>query len=134
MLKLNNKYITSQVGWQFGDYWIPTTEILKWDDEKLAEYGIVKEPEPEPVAPQPVYKTQFTSLEFLNKFTEAEQLTIVTATLANAQVKLWYDKMLAASFVDINDPRTGFGLDALIGAGLLQANRKAVILAPELVS
>jgi hypothetical protein len=79
-------------------------------------------------------KTQFTALEYLDKFTEAEQLSVVTATLANAQVKLWYDKMLAASFVDINDPRTSAGLDALIAANLLAPSRKAEILTPQVIA
>ena len=76
-------------------------------------------------------KTQFTSLEFLDRFTGSEQLAVVTATLASPVVKLWYDKMLAASFVDLADPRTEGGLDALVLAGLLAPDRKAVILTPE---
>lgn len=87
-----------------------------------------------PQAPQPQYKTQFSSLEYLDKFTESEQLAVVTATLANAQVKLWYDKMLAASFVDIADLRTSAGLDALIAAGLLAPARKAQILEPQVIA
>ena len=79
---------------------------------------------------QPPPQTQFTSLEFLDRFTGQEQIAVVTATLANAQVKLWYDKMLAASFVDLNDERVGFGLDALVGSGLLTEDRKQQIMTP----
>jgi hypothetical protein len=81
---------------------------------------------PPPLPP----KTQFTSLEFLDRFTEAEQIAVVTATLANAQVKLWYDKMLAASFVDLEDPRTEGGLNALVLSGLITQSRKNEILEP----
>lgn len=81
---------------------------------------------PSPPAPQ----TQFTSLEFLDRFTEQEQIAVVTSTLANAQVKLWYDKMLAASFVDLLDPRTMGGLNALVAAGLLTESRKQEIMTP----
>lgn len=73
-------------------------------------------------------QTQFTALEFLERFNETEQLAVVSATLANAQVKLWYDKMLAASFVDITDPRTIGGLDALVAFNLLTETRKDEIL------
>lgn len=76
-------------------------------------------------------KTQFTSLEFLDKFTEEEQLLVVQATMASAQVKLWYDRLLAASFVDIADPRTEGGIDALIAAGLIESNRKSALLGVE---
>ena len=77
--------------------------------------------------PEPVYP-QFTSLEFLDLFTEPEQIAIVTATNASAQVKLWYDRMLAANFITLADPRTEAGLAALVQAGLLTAERKAAIV------
>lgn len=80
------------------------------------------------IAAASVGKTQFAPLEYMERFTDDEQLAIVAATMASAAVKLWYDKMLAASYVDISDPRVATGLDALIAAGLLQPDRKAVLL------
>lgn len=77
----------------------------------------------------PAPPKQFTSLEYLDLFTEAEQLAVVTATMAVPQVKLWYDKMLAAGFITTADPRTEGGLAALVGAGLLTETRKVEILA-----
>ena len=71
---------------------------------------------------------QFTSLEFLDLFTDAEQLAIVNAANASTQVKLWYDRMLAANFITLADPRTEAGLTALVQAGLLTAERKAEIV------
>lgn len=78
-----------------------------------------------PVSPAP---PQFTSLEFLDLFTEAEQLAVVQATMVSAEVKLWYDRTLAASFITIEDPRTDAGLSALVGAGLLTSARKDEIV------
>ena len=78
--------------------------------------------------PPPPHK-QFTSLEYLDLFTESEQLAVVSATMAVPQVKLWYDKMLAAGYVTAADPRTEGGLAALVGAGLLTEARKVEILA-----
>ena len=77
--------------------------------------------------PGPVYP-QFPSLEFLDLFTEPEQLAVATAAMQSAQVKLWYDRTLAAMFVTLADPRTEGGLTALVGAGLLAAERKAAIV------
>ena len=71
---------------------------------------------------------QFSSLQFLDLFTEAEQLAIATAAMQSPQVKLWYDRTLAASFVSLADPRTDAGLTALVGAGLLTVERKAAIV------
>jgi hypothetical protein len=77
-----------------------------------------------PVKPPP----EFSSLQFLDLFTDSEQLAVVTESMANAPVKLWYDRTLAASFITLSDPRTAAGLEALVGAGLLTAERKAAIL------
>ena len=85
----------------------------------------------EPELPVPILKTQFTSLEYLDRFTDAEQLAVVSATLQSAQVKLWYDRLLAASYIDLNDPRTEGGIDALIANGLIAADRKASLMEPE---
>ena len=71
---------------------------------------------------------QFASLQFLELFTEAEQLAVVEATLVSAPVKLWYDKLLAADFVTRADPRTEQGLDTLVTAGLLTEQRRDEIL------
>src|SRR5690606_7669412 len=83
-------------------------------------------PEPEPVPP--VYP-QFTALEMLDLFTEPEQLAVVEATMSVPAVKLWYDRMIAATFVTYADPRTEGGLQALVGAGLLTSERKDSIVA-----
>lgn len=81
-------------------------------------------------APVPIQKTRFSSLEYLERFTEAEQLAIVGATQANPAVKLWYDKLLAAEYVDLADPRIEAGLSALVNANLLTDTRKTELMQP----
>lgn len=78
-----------------------------------------------------ILKTQFTSLEFLDRFTDSEQLTVVSATMSNPVIKLWYDRLLAASFISLDDPRTEAGIDALITAELIAPERKEALLQPE---
>ena len=72
---------------------------------------------------------RFVPLEFLDLFTEAEQLAVVQATLSNAAVKLWYDRVLAATYITLDDPRVEIGLAALTAAGLLSEERKLAVLA-----
>jgi len=119
---------------KIGDISYPANWLQFATDAEKAAIGIITLQDEVPPEPTPQYKTQFTSLEYLGKFTESEQLAVVSATLQNAQIKLWYDKMLAASYVDITDPRTIGGLDALIAFGLIAAPRKSAILAPELIA
>lgn len=83
---------------------------------------------PEPADLLPTPPKQYTSLEYLDLFTDAEQLAVAGAAMTSAAVKLWYDKMLAAGFVTISDPRTEAGLSALVTTGLLAADRKESIV------
>lgn len=78
---------------------------------------------------EPVFRPRFVPLEFLDLFTEAEQLAVVQATLSNAAVKLWYDRVLAATYITLDDPRVETGLTALAAAGLLSEERKLAVLA-----
>lgn len=75
-------------------------------------------PDPEPVAPEPQPRA-WTPLQFLELFTSAQQLAVKQAAMQNAQVGLWYDKMLAASQVVENDARLLTGLSYLVQAGVL---------------
>jgi hypothetical protein len=75
------------------------------------------------VSPTSLIPRSSTSLQFMDRFTDAEQLAIVTATLASPQVKLWYDRMIAATEIVYKDPRTLGGLQALVAAGLITAAR-----------
>ena len=77
---------------------------------------------PKPALPQ------LTAMQFLDLFTEDEQLAVTTAAMQVPQVKLWYDRLLTASFITIEDPRTEAGLQALVGAGLLTQDRKDEIV------
>lgn len=106
-----------------------TDEVLTIDrDRQVVVSTRQAEPDPDYVPPEPVYP-RFTALEMLDLFTPAEQLAVVQATLGNAEVKLWHDRLIAATFVTYGDPRTEGGLQALVDAGLLTAERKAVIVA-----
>ena len=106
---------------------VPQGQHARWQDGWVFE--VIPRPEPEPgPAPEPPQPKQFTSLQFLDLFTESEQLAVATAAMQSAQVKLWYDRTLAAMFVTLADPRTSAGLTALVGAGLLTAERRDTIL------
>jgi hypothetical protein len=90
--------------------------------------GKVIEPDSEgnPVANTPqvsLLAKKYSPLEFLELFTDQEQLAVVAATRVSDPIKLWYDKMLASTFVDLNDPRTSAGLTALVAAELIQQSR-----------
>lgn len=106
-----------------------TEEVLTVDTERQVVVSTRgAEADPDYVPPEPEYP-QFTALEMLDLFTEAEQLAVVEATMTSPAVKLWYDRLIAATFVTYGDPRTEGGLQALVDAGLLDPGRKAEIVA-----
>lgn len=59
------------------------------------------------------------SLDFMDRFSEATQLAIVTAAQSNPVVRLWYDRLLASGSVDLNNSRLIAGLHAMRDVGLL---------------
>lgn len=82
-----------------------------------------------PAPKQPLAFPRLSALEMLDLFTEAEQLAVVEATMSSPAVKLWYDRLIAATFVTYEDPRTEAGLQALVDAELITAQRKEEIVA-----
>lgn len=106
-----------------------TDEMLTLDTERFVVVSTRgKEPDPDYVPPEPEYP-QFTALEMLDLFTEDEQLAVKAAALQNAELALWYDRLIAATFVTYADPRVEVGLQALVDAQLLDPGRKAEIVA-----
>src|SRR5690606_35624173 len=75
-------------------------EICSNQDGKWELIGgeIVKTPLSDPTPPPPQYP-RFSALEMLDLFTEAEQLAVVSATMSVPAVKLWYDRLIAATYV-----------------------------------
>lgn len=98
-------------------------ELMEW----VAEGNII-EPYVEPTPPP---KTKFTPLEYLDRFTDTEEDAVIVAADQNVQIKKFYNRLLAATFVDLDDPRTTAGLNALVAAGILTEARKDEILTPE---
>lgn len=86
-------------------------------DQKLAEFAerfLVK---------------NVTRLAFLNRFTADERIGIRTAAAQSPAVHDYMAMLDAAQDVDLTDPRTIGGVQALEGAGLIGEGRAAEILA-----
>lgn len=93
-----------------------------------------KEPEPDPIPePEPQPKTQFSVLDFRDRFTIAEQIAIRQAQLTDMEVGLVYDAFISAQFIDVTDPRVAGGIDLYVSKGLLEPERKPTLLEPELI-
>ena len=119
-------------------------EISNWDDAALADVGaanaeaaqelgfagqgffpVADPPPPPPAAPV------LSTYDFLNLFTSAERVGILTAAQSNMQVADWLNLLnhVQPPGVHLDDPKTIAGVEALQTAGLIAAGRAAQILA-----
>lgn len=82
-------------------------------------------PAPEPT-PDPISRiTILTPLEFINRLTDQEAKTIIALSKTNPDVELWWIKYNKATYINLEDPQTISGIQALeymtvIGVGRAQ--------------
>lgn len=84
-----------------------------------------------PAPINPVLEPKLVSkLSYMCRFTDAELELIYSTAKVNISVEVWLAKFNATTGdIDLNDPRTIAGINALESAGLLGAGRAAEILA-----
>jgi hypothetical protein len=95
-------------------------------------FDLVDPPTPtpeEPPAPEPQPRTTLSSREYLMRFTNTEYAAVRSSD--SIDLHRAYDSLIAAQFVDLTDPAVSLGLDLMIGAGIIDAARKAELLQPE---
>jgi len=79
-------------------------------------------------------RRRITRLEFMNRMTDVELAGVYTAAKASVAVEVWLAKFHSTTpeadgtSVDLDDPRTVAGVQALEAAGLLAAGRATEIL------
>ena len=81
---------------------------------------------PAPSAPAP--KVEFTRLEFLNLFTDAEQVALKVAENADPVVGVFWEQYRTAETVRLDDPRTIRALEYLAAQGHIASERKDALL------
>jgi len=72
---------------------------------------------------------EMTRLEFLNRFTQAEQVLLKSLESSDPTVAVFWEQYRAASSIRTDDARTIRALDYLTAQGHLAAGRKEQILA-----
>jgi hypothetical protein len=93
-------------------------------------------PDAPPPEPQPVYggRRRLSKLEFVDLLTDTEYVTILAAAKESVQIEAWIRKMELATpeadgtSIDMDDPRTQGGVQALELIGLLGNGRAEEIL------
>lgn len=73
----------------------------------------------------------FTALEFLSRFTTAEQIAVRQARQSDDLVAIAYEWFMESEYVDVRDPMTVQGIDLYIEQGLVDASRRDEVLSPK---
>lgn len=107
------------------DFYTQTLSPIFFDEiNKVFTYNVIQREVP---IPRPI-KSILTPLEFLNRFSDEEAISILTLTKTNPQIELWWIKYNKAQDIDLNDQQTIDGVTMLETAGIIAAGRAAEIL------
>lgn len=101
------------------------------DPDAYPNQGQIEDTDPRYLAllnPARPPKTNFSSLEYLSKFAPEEYASARTGPIP---VQFGLDMLIAAQFVDLNDPRVGMTLDLLVSEDVITPERKAELLTPQ---
>lgn len=93
--------------------------------------GVFAPPAAEPEEPNKLplsYGTRITPLAFIDRWTPEEEVAIRTAAKTSVEVESLIARVQLATFIDLADPRTVAGINALVAANLLTAERATAIL------
>lgn len=71
---------------------------------------------------------QISKLAYMERFTDAELANIYAAAKISPAVEVWLEKFKLAEFIDLTDPRTLAGLQALESNGLIGTGRALEVL------
>jgi hypothetical protein len=105
-----------------------------WKLEQV--FVALPDPEAPPPEPGPVYggRRRLSKLEFIDLLTDTEYVTILAAAKESVQIEAWIRKMELATpdqdgtSIDLDDPRTQGGVQALELIGLIGEGRAEEIL------
>lgn len=81
-----------------------------------------------PVAPPPPVR-QVPPLEFLDRLDMPTQAAVLAAAEQSLTAKLWVNRLLASTLVDLDAERTRAGVAALVAAGVLTQAQADALLA-----
>ena len=95
-------------------------------DAQVLAYVYEQQNKAQPAAPETEI---LTKLQFMDRFTMDELTAVYTAAKTVIMVEVALDKWKMAEFIDVRDPNTIAGVNGLAAAGLITAERAAVILA-----
>ena len=99
----------------------------KTDEEVLAAIAEQQAAQEQPTKPSS--PRVLTKLQFLNRFTNEELAAVYTAAKTNVLIEVFLDKLKLAQEINLDDPQTVGGLQALAEAGLLSEARVQEVLA-----
>lgn len=114
-------------GAKISDSSAPITKVRQGQAVKQTDKTGIWNPQTLDYDPKPAKKIK-TPLEFMELFTDAELAVIYAAADVDASVNVFIKKLERAQEVDLGNPTTITGVNALEAGGLIAPNRSTEIL------
>jgi len=102
------------------------TSLDEYSEAELMTFGIEFIEGDYPVIP--TAPTPLTHKQFMDRFTDSELATIMTAAKSSVELELWFKRFEMAQDILLTDPQTISGVNALETAGLIAEGRATEIL------
>lgn len=101
---------------------------VEWVGMEFSDYDHTPEAAPEEAPAPSVALGKVSKLAYMERFTDAELGAIYSTAKVSPAVEVWMEKFKLAEFIDLADPRTLAGLQALESNGLIGVGRALEVL------
>ena len=101
---------------------------IEWKDMEFTTHTHTEFVAEEVATQEPANLSQISKLAYMERFSDAELGAIHSAAKVSSAVEVWLEKFKLAEFIDLADPRTLAGLQALESNGLIGAGRAMEVL------
>lgn len=101
---------------------------IEWQGMEFATHAHTEFIAEEGAPQEPTNLGQISKIDYMERFTDGELEGIFAAAKISPAVEVWLEKFKLAEFINLADPRTLAGLQALEACGLIGAGRAMEIL------
>lgn len=101
---------------------------VEWRGMEFATHAHTELVAEEVATQEPTSLGQISKLAYMERFSDAELAAIYGAAKVSLAVEVWMEKFKLAEFIDLADPRTLAGLQALESNGLIGTGRALEVL------
>lgn len=109
-------------------YRYTSDKAIEWKGMEFTTHAHTEFIAEEVATQEPATLGQISKLAYMERFSDTELAAIYGAAKVSLAVEVWLEKFKLAEFIDLTDPRTLTGLQALEASGLIGHGRAMEIV------